>query len=292
MSEAFAYRPHECREWRHDQTIAMMSYAARGMLLALQDWQWEAGSLPADPEDCRAILRATEREWADFGRFLDHFFPLCEDGVRRNEQVTTALTEVATRVERSRMAGKASAEARASNRSNERSNGSSNRSSNDRSNSTTAQTSVRTDVENDVATAVQTDVATIIKDKRYITPSLTGAGARGPANPDHRTRLSEQLWPLWEKFLRHRTERGQAVGIQEADMLLTDLETWPEEDVRSAIEFAIKSGHKKLIKPSERRYDTGSGAAKPAGESPPGRKATLSIHEVTEIALASAGGEA
>lgn len=285
MRDVFAFRPHHHRDWMADQTVSMMSFCARGIFLALQDSQWEAGSLPADPEDCRAILRATPEEWSQFERFLDRCFPLCEDGLRRNETVTKDRESVTQMVEQRRTAGKRSGSSRSSKQH------------------TSSEQEANGDV-NDTATKRQRDVNetstgsernannTNTNTKIDITPSLTGADARGPAPPDHRTRLSEQLWPLWEKFLRHRTERGQAVGIQEADMLLTDLETWPEDDVRSAIEFAIKSGHKKLIKPSERRYDTGSGAAKPPGESPPGRKATLSIHEVTEIALAAAGGEA
>lgn len=123
-------------------------------------------------------------------------------------------------------------------------------------------------------------------------PPLTRVPARGLAPPDQLQRLaSPELRELWERFTRHRAERGQALGAQEADMLLADLQAWTEQEIAEAITFAIKSGHKKLIRPTERRYETGGGASKPPGESPPGRKATLSIHEVTEIALAAAGGD-
>ncbi|MEN6537363.1 MAG: hypothetical protein ABFD60_04290 [Bryobacteraceae bacterium] len=124
-------------------------------------------------------------------------------------------------------------------------------------------------------------------------PPLTRVPARGLAPPDQIQRLaSPELRELWERFTRHRAERGQALGAQEADMLLADLQAWTEQEIAEAITFAIKSGHKKLIRPTERRYEYGGGASKPPGESPPGRKTTLSIHEVTEIALAAAGGDA
>jgi uncharacterized protein YdaU (DUF1376 family) len=57
---------------------------ARAVYRELLDLSWDAGGLPADPEELRALVRASEQEWERAWPLVEGKFPVSEDGLRRN----------------------------------------------------------------------------------------------------------------------------------------------------------------------------------------------------------------
>lgn len=63
------------------------SVTARGGLREALDIQWELGSVPADPDEFRSVMNATNKEWREIWPKIEAKFPLCEDGKRRNARL-------------------------------------------------------------------------------------------------------------------------------------------------------------------------------------------------------------
>jgi uncharacterized protein YdaU (DUF1376 family) len=60
---------------------------ARGLYRELIDCQWEMGGIPADADECRLLIGATHAEWRHWAKRVEHKFPLCSDGLRRNAKL-------------------------------------------------------------------------------------------------------------------------------------------------------------------------------------------------------------
>lgn len=60
------------------------SMATLGVFHALFDLQWDAASIPADPEDIRRLAAIQTREWRGAWPLVEAHFPIDKDGRRRN----------------------------------------------------------------------------------------------------------------------------------------------------------------------------------------------------------------
>lgn len=105
MSEVLSYRKHHQRDWMTSTTVLQMTFAARGIYMALLDLQWENRGVPESEDAVGKILRATPEEWADFAPFFDECFPICDDGKRRNPRLEAERMDADALVQRNRENG-------------------------------------------------------------------------------------------------------------------------------------------------------------------------------------------
>lgn len=94
----WSYRPHLYTYESVDIHIRRLSVTAKGIFHELLDIQWQEGSLPAEEDSLRAILRCSDDEWSKFAPHLDTLFPLA-DGQRRNVRYYEVQRELEQRRE-------------------------------------------------------------------------------------------------------------------------------------------------------------------------------------------------
>ena len=87
MPSPLHYWPVCHREWMASSTIQAMGNASKGMYFHLCMIQWEDEKLPKDDAKLKRLVQGTARDWREFKEFLDHCFPICDDGFRRNGRV-------------------------------------------------------------------------------------------------------------------------------------------------------------------------------------------------------------
>ena len=61
------------------------SVTARGVYHQLLDCQWEMSALPADASELQRLIGATNAEWKCWPILVEPKFPVCPDGLRRND---------------------------------------------------------------------------------------------------------------------------------------------------------------------------------------------------------------
>lgn len=76
------------------------SVTAKGVYRELLDAQWDMGNLPGDIEELCALIGATAGEWSKGWGKCESKFPLCGDGVRRNERLESHRAKSADLTER------------------------------------------------------------------------------------------------------------------------------------------------------------------------------------------------
>ena len=84
MLSPLHYWPVCHRELMGSSTVRLMGNASRGIFFFLCMAQWEDEKLPSDDAKLKHLIQATARDWREFKEFLDHCFPICDDGFRRN----------------------------------------------------------------------------------------------------------------------------------------------------------------------------------------------------------------
>lgn len=99
------YRQHFIKDWLSSTTVQRMSLVAKAIYIALLDAQWMQGFLDDDIDELRRIAGASESEWAQFSKFLDHCFPISEDGYRRNERMSDDRERAVSKIETNRKNG-------------------------------------------------------------------------------------------------------------------------------------------------------------------------------------------
>jgi uncharacterized protein YdaU (DUF1376 family) len=60
---------------------------ARGLYRELIDCQWEMGGIPEDQSELQRLIGATNAEWKHWAMLVEHKFPVCSDGLRRNPKL-------------------------------------------------------------------------------------------------------------------------------------------------------------------------------------------------------------
>lgn len=114
--ESLSWFPFFPKDWLLEETVRLMSHAGRGMCIDLLSQQWAVGSLPTESEALRTHLRVTHRAlWNTQWRFLQTFFPVCEDGRRRNPQLEQVRAEQHLKREKRVTAGTQGGHKKASN---------------------------------------------------------------------------------------------------------------------------------------------------------------------------------
>src|SRR5438132_12861042 len=77
---------YRCYPGDHLRQTRGWSLVARAIYRELLDAQWDTGSLPADPEQLRAMVRATEEEWRTGWPSVQALFPV-RRGRRQNREL-------------------------------------------------------------------------------------------------------------------------------------------------------------------------------------------------------------
>jgi uncharacterized protein YdaU (DUF1376 family) len=88
------------------------SVTAKGVYRELLDAQWDMGGLPADPDELRGLIGATESEWSIGWNRCELKFPQGADGLRRNLRLEVHRAESEKRREEARQHGLAGANGR------------------------------------------------------------------------------------------------------------------------------------------------------------------------------------
>jgi uncharacterized protein YdaU (DUF1376 family) len=84
------WRPHHPDD--HARYVKGWPAAARTALIEFLDHQWMNDALPDDQDRLRAIAALTPREWSIAWPFVEADFPICADGLRRNDKLTEQKT--------------------------------------------------------------------------------------------------------------------------------------------------------------------------------------------------------
>jgi len=88
MASPLPYLQFYCKEWLASSTTRRMPLAARGAYIDLLCYQWEEESIPDDQGEIALMLGVSAKEIAAIWKHIERAFPLCEDGVRRNQRVS------------------------------------------------------------------------------------------------------------------------------------------------------------------------------------------------------------
>lgn len=111
MSAPLKWFPFEIDAWDTDECVRKMTWAERGVFVALLCWQWREGSVP---DDAKAVARALGASCRLVARVLERAF--ISDGTAERRLVNRKLSEVFVRQQqksnKAAAAGRASADKR------------------------------------------------------------------------------------------------------------------------------------------------------------------------------------